>query len=81
MSLLAEIKAQAPSRKGSLCTISVILSRLDPADRADLTDALVDPHIPNAAIARVLKNRDHPIAAQSIGRHRRGDCLCRSAKS
>jgi hypothetical protein len=81
MSLLAEIMSQPSRRKGSRCTISVILTQLDAKDADELVIALADPFIPNVAISRVLRKRDQVIAPQTVGRHRRGDCLCRSATS
>lgn len=64
--------------KGPQCAISILL-KTDIA--AELKEALDDPDCPSSSIARELAKR-MPKAprAETIQRHRRGDCVCGSGR-
>lgn len=76
MSLASEARDQS-GRMGGLCSIGSLLDRLTEPDRNELIEALTDPEVESSALSRVMRRRDIAvIAAQTIGRHRRGDCAC-----
>jgi hypothetical protein len=74
-SLLAEIAAHKTPQRGPQCTVALALTVLPEADRSDLMVALAGPYS-NKAIAVALRSRDMAISHITVGRHRRGDCLC-----
>ena len=78
VSLLEEIAA-ATRAVGGVCTVGTILAGLSPEDRADLESALADPAFLGRAIVRVLHARGAKLSDETLRRHRRGDCKCRSA--
>ena len=82
VSLLEEIRA-AKRANGGTCSIATLLAKLDPADRADLIEALAaDPETyPTTVIIEVLRARGHKVGEDTIRRHRRGGCKCPSATS
>ena len=75
MSLAQALAAQV-SKPGPPCTVAVLIEQLPPEDVTVLTDALASPLWTNAKIARALKAEGHGIAAQTLGRHRKGECAC-----
>jgi hypothetical protein len=77
MSLLDEIQAARLGR-GTVCSVTSLRETLDPTDRAHFDEALADPTVSAAAIARAVNNRGHKIGQYAIGRHRRRDCTCES---
>ena len=77
--LLEEIRAER-TRSGPSCGVSKVLDALKPADRADLESAIADKVITGSQIARALSKRGQRLAAQTIAKHRRGDCNCAQAR-
>lgn len=75
MSLLQEIEAVGSAR-GPVCGVAMMMDDLDPADRADLETAFASVRYRGAAISKALAARGIKIAAETIQRHRRGDCRC-----
>ena len=63
------------SRKGPLCTLAVITSGLDDTDRKALDDALAS-NAANTLIVRALASIGYRVSAQTLSRHRRGECSC-----
>lgn len=74
MTLLAEAQA-AQGRIGGQCSVASLLERLDPTEQAELLEAL-NADVQAKALSRAMKDRGWDIAAQTIQRHRRGDCKC-----
>jgi hypothetical protein len=70
------LAAQTARRSGPPCTIGTALARLPKDEAADLRAALADPDARHTAIARALHEIDLDIRADTVGRHRRGDCDC-----
>lgn len=64
------------TRPGLPCRVKVIFDELQKPDADELRDALRDPSISGAVIARVLTERGHKVSANTIGHHRRGGCAC-----
>ena len=58
------------------CSVAKLLDQLDPERSGYLRDALAAPHIMHSTITRVLKEWGHPVAPQTVGRHRTGTCSC-----
>jgi len=73
---LAERIQENNWRARPVCTVSRVLEQLTPEDRQALLDALADPTVLLSAIERALRVDGIEIAAQTLGRHRRGDCHC-----
>ena len=75
MSLADALKEHAPTVKGPTCTVCKLMDNLDPADVATLKEALASPLYTHAGISRALKAEGHLIGAETVSRHRKGDCL------
>lgn len=80
MSLRQTLEVEhAASRKGPLCGMSVIESRLDADDLAALREYLEDrDNVTTAAIHRALLTGGHRVGKNTLERHRRGECACGS---
>jgi hypothetical protein len=68
--------AQA-GRKGSDCTVGLLLESLPPDYLAEVRVALADYAIFATTIADILKADGYEIAPESLNRHRRNRCACR----
>ena len=78
MSLLDEARAQT-RKPGYACTISGIIEDLgDEAAELDAMLALPNRDLPTSAISRALRARGFQFREDTLGRHRRGECQCRS---
>ena len=77
MTLLDEMRAEA-TLKGPACSVRLLLDGMAPDERADLLSAFADPSILTSVIARVLHKRGYTIGQETLQRHRRGSCRCRS---
>lgn len=80
MSLLEELDADQGSQGGT-CSTSLILSRMDEADRAQWEAAMRNPAYTAASIFRASERRGLGFSEQSVQRHvrrlRNGQgCLC-----
>lgn len=73
---LAQALAAESGRPGPICTVATLLAALPPEDAATLTEALASPLYTSAKIERALRAEGHRIAAQTLGRHRKGECAC-----
>jgi hypothetical protein len=78
MSLRQSLEAEhAASRKGPLCGMAVVYSKLDDDDRAALDSYLADREgVTTAAISRALTSEGHRVGKNTVERHRRGECSC-----
>ena len=75
--LAAAIAGISARRRGPQCTVSVILDKLTPTDQKELTNVLADHAISSQIISQgILAAFSVKISQHTIGRHRRGDCLC-----
>lgn len=75
MSLLDEIQnEQLAVHKGPDCTVCTLLTRMDKSDAEDLKAAMSDSTVFNTVIAKALSRRNIRVHAQTIGRHRKGEC-------
>lgn len=78
MSLLDEARAQT-RKPGTVCSVATIREALgDEAAELDAMLALPKEDLPTSAILRALRARKFVLVADSLGRHRRGECRCRS---
>lgn len=75
---LAEAFAATGTIKGPACGIARLLLQLDADDRALVESWLAADKntIAHAHISRALTKVGHRVDASSVGRHRRGECLC-----
>jgi hypothetical protein len=69
-------QAAKETRPGLPCRVKVIYGEMQKPDLDDLRDALSDPAISSAVIARVLTERGYKISSNTVGHHRRGGCSC-----
>lgn len=75
--LAAVIAGINARRRGPQCTVSVILNKLATPDREELATVLADHAVSSQIIAQgVLAAFSLKVSQHTIGRHRRGDCLC-----
>jgi hypothetical protein len=58
------------------CRVRLIKAVLSEDEHKLLQDTLNDESIPTAAIVRALKTEGYDASVHSVGRHRRGDCIC-----
>jgi len=76
--LAAAIAGISARRRGPQCTVSVILDKLATTDQKELANVLADHAISSQIISQgILAAFSVKISQHTIGRHRRGDCLCR----
>lgn len=76
-SILEAIAAeQAAFRKGPTCSAGLLLEALPADERADVEAALLDPGIPYTVLSRALGKAGHKVGAETLRRHRKGDCSC-----
>lgn len=68
---------QAAFTKGPACTVGQLLDSLPDDERPAVAAALDDPSIPYTVLSRALGKAGHKIGAETIRRHRKGDCACR----
>ena len=73
-SLLDEARAIGTS-KGPDCSVGKLL--LDPVIGPELAQALAAT-VQSTALGKALKARGYAVLSDTIARHRRGDCKCRS---
>lgn len=79
-SILEAIAAeQAAFRKGPKCSVETLLDAVPTDERDDVASAIDDPSIPLTLLSRALTKAGHKIGADTIGRHRKGDCACRKS--
>lgn len=58
------------------CRVKLIKKVLNDAELKLLDETLQDETISTAAIVRALKTEGYDASIHSVGRHRRGDCVC-----
>jgi len=61
--------------KGPRCTVCALIARLPDEDAEELITAMADPTLTGSTIARALRADGHHMTAQTLNRHRRGDCI------
>lgn len=77
MGLAEDLSGLADEPLGrSKCSIGMVLSSVESADRAALLDALSDTAVRATSLSRVLRAHGHRVAEQAIRRHRRQECRC-----
>lgn len=76
--LFDDILAVNDTKKGPTCTMQSVIASLGADDLAGLERALSNPDIRNSAIRKALAARGLKVGDTTIGRHRRGECLCGS---
>lgn len=62
--------------KGPACTIQLLLDTLDADTAEHLRGALANPHAASTAIVKALQDAGHRVSANTMQRHRRGECRC-----
>lgn len=73
---LSEFEAEQRVSNRAQCRLGALLAALPEDQRAKLEAALSDGVLRHTSIARVLARWGHRIAADSVARHRRGQCAC-----
>jgi ABC-type Mn2+/Zn2+ transport system ATPase subunit len=58
------------------CRVKLIRSVLNDSELKLLDETLQNDNISTAAIVRALKTEGYDASIHSVGRHRRGDCVC-----
>jgi hypothetical protein len=58
------------------CRVKLIRAVLNDIELKLLDETLKDESVPTAAIVRALKTEGYDASVHSVGRHRRGDCIC-----
>ena len=76
MSLADEIRAAG--RESPRCGLGKILDGLVEEERQELEEILADPSYANRVIVAVLRSHGYMIGVDLMGRHRRGDCRCKT---
>lgn len=76
MSISKALQQGPPRKRGTTCTIALILSDLDKVEGDALRAMLTDERWGSVAIAELLSENDHPIANYTVNTHRRGGCAC-----
>lgn len=68
----------AETQHNNQCSVGKALAEMDD-DLREVVQAKIDDNIryANRVIAKVLKRLDVSIAADTIGKHRSGDCRCK----
>ena len=77
MALSDALKAEAGKKPGPRCIACILIDRLSDDDTAALDAAFADLSITSTAIVRALASEGHKIGAETIRRHRAGNCLQR----
>lgn len=78
MSLQSAYHAALATKKGPECSVAKIIAALSDDDAAFLAGLLNDSRNPGSRIASALKAIGHDVQAQTLNRHRRGECGCRN---
>lgn len=76
VSKFAQALSVETAQPGPQCKTGTLLKRLPKDEAADLTAALADLNIAGSMISRALAKVGNPINAQSVVRHRKGECNC-----
>ena len=78
MSFIDEARTESTSTPRAQCTAGAFLEGLSDTERAEVVEAMEDPTITAAAIARVIGRRYESarVTAGVLRRHRRGECRC-----
>jgi hypothetical protein len=77
---MSEFEAANTGHTGATCRISLL--DLPPERQAQLDHVIWERlDISSKAIAKVLADWGSPLSAQTVARHRRGDCLCKNGKT
>ena len=75
MGMFDEIKSES-LMKGPPCSVGVILGQMSKDQVKDFQLACQDHTIAGTVIARVLQRHGFDIKAESLRRHRKGECRC-----
>ena len=68
--------ADEPRTRTARCAVAVLAAKLDPEDSTAFLEVVRNEDVPAVAIRDRLVKAGHPIAKDSLWRHRRGDCKC-----
>jgi hypothetical protein len=77
VSLIENLRQVAEERRppSVKCFVCALLDNLPTEDAKALNEALNNPNITKASIAKILQAEGHHITYSSLGRHARGDCV------
>ena len=75
--MILKLLENADVRRGSVCSVAYLLDKLEPAEADELREALRSDYR-TSDIARVLNQLGHKITKNTLGRHRRGECSCKT---
>ena len=78
MGRIADLVESQRARRGPQCAAGVALETYSKTERGEWADVLANPGIRHTEIATALKADDHNVSADSVSRHRRGECACGS---
>jgi len=76
MSLKESLKNEMMSLETVGCRIKLIKTILADDEIKLLEETLLNESVSTAAITRALKTEGYDASIHSVGRHRRGDCVC-----
>ena len=63
-------------RPGTRCTVTEFINTLTDSQRAEFLE-LASSQLASSVLARAVRNEyEYDMSAQSLARHRRGDCKC-----
>lgn len=74
MTMADALAAFKTTPRGPKCSLCVLLTKLDKADKTAVEAALADDTFTHAAIGRALKAEGHHITANTVQRHRTRGC-------
>lgn len=75
MGLFDEMKHEAVM-KGPPCSVKVIIEQMTDEEQTEFAMACADWTIPGTVIAKVLQRKGFNVKAESLRRHRKGECRC-----
>tara|TARA_R110000868_G_scaffold292879_1_gene553390 strand:+ start:474 stop:713 length:240 start_codon:yes stop_codon:yes gene_type:complete len=78
MALADALATVLASKPGPKCTVSRLLAKLDPAERADYEAALANDELSAVTICKAFALEGHSVSRSPVERHRRGGCACGS---
>lgn len=82
MGLLEDLTTIGSYRTGGRCAIGRIYHNLIETEGRDVADTFAercrDQSIDQTSLVAVMRAHGHELGKNTLARHRRGDCLCRS---
>lgn len=75
--LAAALAASPTTRKGPVCGVTILISKLEGAERQELVTALQDPAVSSRHLCAAIKAAyEFTLPYATLIRHRAGNCQC-----